>query len=896
MRPDREITALQTPGGGSPDDPMEKKPFKWLEAVLPLTFKGQAILFLVPTVILMSAVYTFESISTERKILRNEIIKKGETIATIASRNAELPVLSENIEQLRSSALSVMEIRDVAFVTFLNKRFEILLHEGKKYPLGPPGNADADTAVSFSEKGDIFEFTMPVVTVRVKEGLFLFEGKDSPPPLREHIGWVKIGLSKQIMSRAVRQIVVRNGILAFLFTITGIYLLYLFISLATRPLHTLVKAVKGVRAGEHHEVIVTSPTSEIGRLSAEFNRMSRAIKEREDFLNNIVENIPDMIFVKDAKELRFVRFNKAGEELLGYSREALYGKNSYDLFPEDMANQFIAKDKEVLRTRQPLDIPEDIVQTSHRGERILHSKKIPIMDEKGNPQYLLGISEDITDRKHAEDELKRHRDHLEELVRDRTSELTIAKEQAESANLAKSEFLSNMSHELRTPLNAILGYAQILKRQDNLTESQRQQMDILRSSGEHLLTLINDILDVGKIEARKMEIVEMPLNLPSLIRQVLNITGMSAAEKDLRFQFEAVSPLPEYVQGDERKLRQVLLNLLNNAIKNTRRGHVTLRMDYDRSGPGLLHAEIADSGTGIPPDKLEAIFEPFTQLAVDRKVREGTGLGLTITKRLVLLMRGKLDVESIFGKGSTFKLEIPLPLVAESDIDLEKTDHSIIGYKGNRKQILVVDDNVTNVSMLVSLLEPLGFEVTTAENGREALNRAAENRPDLVLLDLVMPEMDGLETAREIRICRELAETRIIGASATVTDTVRREEFIAVCDDFVAKPIRIDLLLDKIKTELALEWETVRPEISAALRRNGESPDDQAVPPPPEELLDLYTMAMRGDLHSIHSWAEKDENREGIYAGFAIKLKSLAMNFKGKAILELLGHHIERGR
>ena len=204
-----------------------------------------------------------------------------------------------------------------------------------------------------------------------------------------------------------------------------------------------------------------------------------------------------------------MRLNRAGEELLGYSSKELQGKNSYDLFPYDLAEHICEKDREVLLSRNPIDFPEEVIHTAHKGERILHSKKIPILDDNGKPQYLLGISEDITERKQAEDELERHRDHLEELVAERTTELTIAKEQAESANRAKSDFISNMSHELRTPLNAIMGYTQILKRQDNMTNTQRQQLEIMRSSGEHLLTLINDILDVGKIEACKMKIEDV---------------------------------------------------------------------------------------------------------------------------------------------------------------------------------------------------------------------------------------------------------------------------------------------------------------------------------------------------------------------------------------------------
>ncbi len=725
-------------------------------------------LFLFPMIVIISTVYTLESISTERKILKSEIVKKGEAIAAIAARNAELSLLSENFEQLKSSAQPLMEIKDVAFVSFLNKRAEILLHEGKQYPFTASMTAGADRLISFSEHDDVFEFIVPVVTVKAAEGFFLLEGNGSDPTVKELIGWVRIGLSKEVMSRSERRIIIRGSILAVVFSCVGTLLLYLFVSLATKPLYALIDAVKEVREGEHPEVAVLSPKSEIGRLTAEFNRMSRAIKEREN-------------------------------------------------------------------------------------------------------------------------ELIQHRDHLEELVAERTVELTIAKEQAESANRAKSEFLSSMSHELRTPLNAILGYAQILRLHNNLSDIQRQQIDIMRNSGEHLLTLINDILDVGKIEANKMEVEDAVFDLPALLSQVFNLTKLRAEEKELQFHYEAETPLPAYVHGDERKLRQVLLNLLSNAVKYTRRGSVTMRVSYGRAGEGRFRCEVTDSGIGIPADKLDLIFEPFTQLATDRQAREGTGLGLNITKRLLQLLDGELGVESTVGKGSTFWMELPLPVLEADDICFEKIESHIVGYHGSRKSVLVVDDTVGNTALLVSLLEPLGFELYAAQNGQEALQLMTEQRPDLVILDLVMPEMDGLELTVQMRRNPDLAAIRIIGASATVTDSSRKEAFVAACDDFVAKPIRIDLLLEKIGLLLGIEWESKKPVVVQEEVDDAAGSDERPfVVPEPSELEELYNLAMMGDMLRIEDWAAELEARNRIYFPFAEKLRELARGFKARAILALV--------
>ncbi|MBJ6725012.1 ATP-binding protein [Geomesophilobacter sediminis] len=476
------------------------------------------------------------------------------------------------------------------------------------------------------------------------------------------------------------------------------------------------------------------------------------------------------------------------------------------------------------------------------------------------------------------------------------AQLSEAKDAAEAANRAKSDFLSNMSHELRTPLNAILGYAQILKRQDNLTAGQCQQVEIMRSSAEHLLMLINDILDVGKIEANKMELEDHPFNLGLLLRQVYNITRLNAEEKRLFFTYEAATDLPEYLRGDERKLRQILLNLLSNAVKYTKQGGVTLRVGYDRASGGLFRCEVLDTGVGIPQEKLESVFEPFTQLVANRQVAEGTGLGLTITKRLIDLMQGTIHLESQPGQGSRFRVDIPLLLVASPGEALQQAEYTVMGYLGDRKRILVADDNANNASMLVALLEPLGFEVATARDGAEALADAGAHATDLAILDLVMPGMDGLECAERIRQLSLVRGIKLIGASAAVSRSSLKNEFIAACDDFIEKPIRIDLLLEKIRRLLQLTWELAPAPLEPSAAKSAAPPVlETLVPPPREQLEELHRLALLGDMRKVKVWAAQLQEEDDRYRLFSESLAELAASFKTKAVLKLVEFHLGMG-
>lgn len=508
-------------------------------------------------------------------------------------------------------------------------------------------------------------------------------------------------------------------------------------------------------------------------------------------------------------------------------------------------------------------------------------------------------------------ELQEKNVHLQQEIRERQR----AEELAKVASRAKSEFLANMSHELRTPLNGILGYSQVLKKDKTLTQQQQNGLNIIHQCGEYLLTLISDILDLSKIEARKMELYPDIFHLPRFLEGVLEVCRIRATQKQIALNYEVLSPLPQFVYADEKRLRQVLLNLLVNAIKFTETGSVTLKvvqieeaLESDResslenSRPGSrLRFQIEDTGIGIAPEQLEQIFQPFHRGAEHRT--EGTGLGLAITRQLVQLMRGELQVKSTPGQGSFFWLDLELPEAQSHTLMNRPNLGTIAGYKGDRRTILVVDDKALNRSVLINLLQPLGFSVVEASNGQEGLEKAIEHKPDLVLLDLVMPVMDGFEMTRHLRQILELKNLVVIAVSASVLEFDQHMSREACCNDFLPKPVLEAALLEKLQSYLNLEWiyeaehqateELDHQEIpslssSSSSSRSGDSSPTLTFIPVSEELTTLLNLALMGDLKEIVERSYHLEQLEPQQAPFAAHLRQLAKSFKGKQVIEFI--------
>jgi PAS domain S-box-containing protein len=708
---------------------------------------------------------------------------------------------------------------------------------------------------------------------------------------------------------------IRNHIILILSLILGLLIVsYLFAAILqriiSRPILKLAEISENISSkGDYSLRAEKKSEDEIGVLYDEFNTMLDQIIMRQEEknkaetergrLSEILETTSDLVSIaKPSAQLIYM--NRAGREMLGWgSDENVRPKTNTDVHPE-WAFKIIEKEC----------IPATIESGMWKGETALlgsDGNEIPVSQvimshksEDGKLEYISTIMRDITERKVAEKALKESHDKLEEKVEQRTKELSKAKEEAEVANKTKSEFLANMSHEIRTPLNAILGYSQLMSHDLSLTSEQKENLNTINRSGRHLLALINEILELSKIEAHHLSLAPVHFDLHQMLDDLRAMFKVRTDAKDLQFSVLMDKELPRYIFCDEGKLRQIFINIIGNAVKFTKTGGIEVRTKFADANKPRLIVEVEDTGIGIAQKDQERIFQSFEQTTNILLAEGSTGLGLAISLGYARLMGGDITVTSKESKGSLFRLEISV----ENGKEITGVERAVVqritGLTPAQRvpTVLIVDDKKSNRDLLMKLLAAVGYkQLLAAANGREAIDLFESRSPDLILMDIKMPVMDGYEAIRNIRNSNlKNKNVPIIAVSASAFEEDRKKIISAGADDLIRKPFQESEIFESIRQHLGVEYlyeeeggEKVDRFFETAVK---EAPKTFAGLPV-ELLKEIKVSALQGEVHSCMSVIEKIRPMN---ARAAVALEEFVKNYQFDKLYDVVLNEIAAHR